>query len=402
MAAPDLTTWDVTMGIWRPKYRTVEGLSAQPALAAPRDPLDCQRDALPRLKVVWTGALIPGQSLGNVSRESVSVLRRMGVNLTYRPLPGVPAKWLPHGTVSGPDGSEAFEIQVPHCLAGLSCPTVRFVHNEFGRLGCSDLISKGDAIWTPSVRVATLVSAARPDIPVFVVPLGVSTHVFRPEGTLYQPLARRDRFRFLYVGTTLSRKGFDLLWDAFRLERDNLPGAELVLRLQPDWHGWIWPEALDAREGVHLLTAPLSRKALAAVMRSCDVLVLPSRAEAFGMPVLEAMACGTPPIVPAGNAMDDFCPEPARFTVESDPVSYAPRHPGRRSSIVYRYIEPRLSSLRRAMLQAYREPALVAEKRRLCARIASHYSWERVTTMLLHEATKAVLSQLEQSAVLSR
>ena len=39
---------------------------------------------------------------------------------------------------------------------------------------------------------------------------------------------------------------------------------------------------------------------------SCDCLVHPYRGEGFGLPILEAMACGLPVIVTAGGASDDF------------------------------------------------------------------------------------------------
>jgi glycosyltransferase involved in cell wall biosynthesis len=38
------------------------------------------------------------------------------------------------------------------------------------------------------------------------------------------------------------------------------------------------------------------RRDLAAVMRACDIFVLPTHFDTFGLPILEAMACGLPPI----------------------------------------------------------------------------------------------------------
>jgi glycosyltransferase involved in cell wall biosynthesis len=56
---------------------------------------------------------------------------------------------------------------------------------------------------------------------------------------------------------------------------------------------------LAAELGVegHVVTAPfLERPVLAALYRRAALLVMPSEVEGFGLPVIEAMACGTPVI----------------------------------------------------------------------------------------------------------
>jgi glycosyltransferase involved in cell wall biosynthesis len=58
----------------------------------------------------------------------------------------------------------------------------------------------------------------------------------------------------------------------------------------------------------------LDKPALADLYRSAACLVLPSRYEGFGLPVLEAMACGTPVVV---------APEPALREVAGDAALYA-------------------------------------------------------------------------------
>nr|MBA3717977.1 glycosyltransferase [Actinomycetota bacterium] len=58
----------------------------------------------------------------------------------------------------------------------------------------------------------------------------------------------------------------------------------------------------------------LDKPALADLYRGAACLVLPSRFEGFGLPVLEAMACGTPVVV---------APEPALREVAGDAALYA-------------------------------------------------------------------------------
>ena len=80
--------------------------------------------------------------------------------------------------------------------------------------------------------------------------------------------------------------------------------------------------ASGARPRIELIDDELSADELAALYRSCDVLVAPYRGEGFAMPVLEAMACGLPVIVTAGGPTDEFCPTGAGWRIDSRRVVF--------------------------------------------------------------------------------
>jgi glycosyltransferase involved in cell wall biosynthesis len=158
-----------------------------------------------------------------------------------------------------------------------------------------------------------------------VVPLGIDPAVFTPEGPV-RALATEKQFRFLFVGGVSLRKGTDLLLDAYAQAFSRLDDVCLVLK---DHSGDLFyrenhargriPELQndpDAPEILHL-DEFLPEAELAALYRSCDVAVFPYRAEGFCLPILEAMASGTPSIAPDFGACLDFCSPDTSWLVKA-------------------------------------------------------------------------------------
>ena len=98
----------------------------------------------------------------------------------------------------------------------------------------------------------------------------------------------------LHVGSTVPRKGIEVLLRLFAEVRTQHPGTRLV-RVGGQFTRNQERLATDLEISDATVVLPVvSREVLAAVYRRASLVLLPSRREGFGLPVIEALACNTP------------------------------------------------------------------------------------------------------------
>lgn len=167
--------------------------------------------------------------------------------------------------------------------------------------------------------------------------------------------AEEDDF-ILFTGTIEPRKGIDELIAAWRALP--APRPRLVLCGAPGWGTSIGPE-----DGIEV-TGYVSRERLRELYRRARLFVYPSRHEGFGIPPLEAMACGAPVIATRTGAIAEYA-EGAAILVG----------PGDREA------------LHAAMTRVLHDASLRAELRARGPERARSWRWERgasVMSDLLH------------------
>lgn len=106
----------------------------------------------------------------------------------------------------------------------------------------------------------------------------------------------------IYVGALQPRKNIDVLIEAFESLREEKLYKDLGLVIAGDF-GWMHEGLVKKAKGNSniIVTGKFETKDLPALLRGAKVFVLPSLYEGFGLPAVEAMACGTP-VAAANNS----------------------------------------------------------------------------------------------------
>ena len=205
----------------------------------------------------------------------------------------------------------------------------------------------------------------------------------------------------MFVGGTIHRKGYDRVLEAYIQEFSPDDDVCLVVKdMGADSFyrfGNLRGETIRARDDHSLAEIVYFDEAwtpgqLASLYTACNCLVMPYRGEGFGLPILEAMACGLAPIVPRGGASDDFVSEDTGLFLDSKEVE---------TSHEWALVGPALelnvdiNELRRLMRSAYTNSSNTAEiGRRAAKHVKEKFTWQ--------DSFELMIERIEHNARLAR
>lgn len=254
-----------------------------------------------RSVVAWHRAVAAARFPGVRGPRRLPAGRRVLTVAWERGLPPWPAGDSLHGATSlvpgrrGASGSIRPLVATVHDVVPWTHPetlTPRGV--RWHRAAVARLSRIADAVVVPTQAVADDLARLFP----FGDRIQVIGHGVTPLPVPADARDRRDRLGLpdryvLSVGTLEPRKGLDVLLAAMA----GLGETDLVVVGPPGWGGLdLTAEAVRVgmRPGRLHLTGRLADSDLASVYAGAAVLAVPSRAEGFGLPVLEGMAAGIP------------------------------------------------------------------------------------------------------------
>ncbi|HEX9501548.1 MAG TPA: glycosyltransferase family 1 protein [Thermoanaerobaculia bacterium] len=259
--------------------------------------------------------------------------------------------WGPHGTI--PIALRIPSVVTLHDFTSLTMPGSHLFKTIASfNLFISESLERAERVAAVSKTIAN--EAIRwfgvPREIIEIIPNGVDE--------FFHPAGARGEY-ILFVGTLEPRKGVDDLIAAWH--SIPMPRPPLILCGERGW-------------GVHVpagieVTGWVDRERLRELYRGARIFVYPSRYEGFGIPPLEAMACGAPVIATRTGAIPDYA-EGAAVLI----------NPGDRDA------------LRAAMLRLLSDAELRADLGARGVERAKQFRWERSAKLmaeLLAEAANA-------------
>lgn len=358
-------------------------------------------------KVVWHSTVSRPHGYAMTSKDILLGLDASNIEVTYRYLYG-------KGTVfpvDEPDNVDYYNINTmkqraipadaPHVVYGqgdaFDTNTGRYkigytmlevtgVPREWVRQA-----NKMDEVWVPSTFNLNTFRASGVTVPIHIMPLGVDTNFFNP---LIKRFPVTDHYTFLTVFEWGERKAPEVLLKTFNQTFSKSDPVVLLCKAN------VTDPSVDIQRVIadldlspdggrieFILNKYLPYHQIGSLYRSADCFVMTSRGEGWGMPILEAMACGIPVIATHWSAPTDFMTYqnayPLRTRGVIDAVAKCPYYKG------FQWADPDPSHLSHLLRHVYENPDEAREKGAVAAEnVREKWSVDacvsRIVTRLTH------------------
>ncbi len=272
-----------------------------------------------------------------------------------------------------------------------------------------------DEIWCPSRYVRSLyLQAGIPREKLRVLPNGYNPAVHYP-GAVPTPIATSKRFKFLFVGGTIARKGSNLLLETFLKTFRRSDDVCLVIKDfggKSAYQGQTMSERIQMAQAdpaapeIVYIDQELPERELAGLYTACDCLVHPYRGEGFGLPVLEAMACALPVICTGGGSTDDFATDEFAHRIPASREFVGNEVSGIKLDHRGWWLSPDPEALCLALREAVEQSPQWRQRAQLGAEhVAAHWTWKNAAQTAARFARELVTrraNRMEEKARLDR
>lgn len=253
-------------------------------------------------------------------------------------------------------------------------------------------------VWFPSLHsINAFHNSYNPDLVTAkprIIPHGVNTAIYTPEGSKL-PGMENPEFKFLFVGGwkdgERDRKGLDIALRAFCAEFTKEEKVQFIVKINTaygpaqkvitDLESLKLPDK-NQRPLIRLIFDNLTEEQMAQLYRSADALVMPSKAEAFCLPIMESLACGTPAIATKYGGQEEYL-----TAAEGALINIERMEPATGESWIYadtEWARPSQKHLQEIMRSAFDQQELWKNKKQACVYKASLYSWKATAEKVLN------------------
>jgi glycosyltransferase involved in cell wall biosynthesis len=228
----------------------------------------------------------------------------------------LPALW--------PKGQVKYILTIHDLIPLLTSIAVKRAHRYYFTASIRRILRLADAVIVDSEWTKGIIVERYPEMSdrLSVIPLGVDPALFRPIGDPHELSRVRERYGLggraylLFTGVIEPKKNLSTLLRAYaQLARTQGIHRHVMLVIAGP-RGWRHREVFDLASTLGLMedvvfTGPVDEGDLPALYSGAELFVFPSLYEGFGLPPLEAMACGIPVIASNRGALPEVMGEAA-------------------------------------------------------------------------------------------
>lgn len=276
------------------------------------------------MKVIYIGHYKDGTGWGDAAINNILAMHSAGINVIPRAIT-FESKEMPYPEIIKEleqQSTYGADICIQHTLPHLysynsSYKNIGFLATEssnFKSVGWQYFANLMDEIWVPSRNCygACRMSGVKSDIKLVPHSLDIESYKVGSDKIIQELM---HTFNFIFVGEFIERKNIQALIRAFHSEFYFNEPVNLLIKTSRQTIDYIKNYIGSIKNGLKirkkykdelLISGKLSKPDYISILKQCHSFVMPSRAEGFCIPALEAMAVGMPVIFNSNTGMEDF------------------------------------------------------------------------------------------------
>ena len=200
---------------------------------------------------------------------------------------------------------------------------------------------------------------------------------------------KTKNFVFLHISSCFPRKGVDILLNAYEKAFSKKDNVTLIIKTFPNPHNNIEKLLKEKKKNkdfpdIVLINKDISEEEIKGLYKKADILVAPSKAEGFGLPMAEAMLEGVGVITTNWGGQLDFCNNENSWLVDFE-FEKAQTHFNLFNSV---WAKPNEEDLAEKMKEAYKTPKnIIKEKAKKGAELLNkEFKWIDVSQRMIKTA----------------
>ena len=277
------------------------------------------------MKILYIGHYADGTGWGDACINNILAMDAVGINVVPRAITYESINFPYPERIKQLEQQSSYgcDICIQHTLPHLynynsAYKNIGFLAVEstnFKDTGWQHFANLMDEIWVPSMtsRAACRLSGVKTKLSIVPHSLNIDTYI--KHKTINKIKELENTFNFIFVGEFIERKNIQALIRAFHMEFNINEPVNLFIKTSKQHSDSIAKYCDSIKNGLKLrkeykkeiiISGKLNTQDYLSVFKQCHSFIMPSRAEGFCIPALEAMCLGIPVIYSDNTGLTDF------------------------------------------------------------------------------------------------